>query len=108
MTDLTIPDEAIALAVSVGRNTDSADGPAVCEAIVRTAAPLIVAAELRRNAADYQKQADRERERSLRLGTTGAPKWQHEASIASAQELASFVKVLNARADALDPDGAAR
>jgi hypothetical protein len=75
---------------------------------VATVVRIAVAEELRRLAGLYKPQADRERDRSFRLGNTGAPKWQHESYIASAQELTAFVRVLRDRADALDPEGANR
>lgn len=52
MSNLTIPDSALVAAIKADREADSADGPQVCEEIVRAAAPLVVAAELRRIARD--------------------------------------------------------
>ena len=118
MTDLTIPDEAWAAAADAFENTaakfaaepwytadvndvmsDAAIGS------VKAAAPLIIAAELRRLAQPYADDSVRERQRANRLAN-GAPKWQYEASITSYQELCATARRLRARADELDPAGA--
>jgi hypothetical protein len=60
----------------------------------------LLAAELRRMAEPYHRDARRERARARRLAD-GAPKWQYESAITSAQELAAFAKCLTSRADQL-------
>lgn len=79
-------------------------GGALDEALAE-AARVAVAVELRRLAEYYLQESARERQRSRRLAN-GAPKWQHESSIASYQELRAVAGRLTARADELDPEGA--
>lgn len=85
-----------------------AGGVLPVDAALLEACRVAVAEELRRLAVKYKTDADKERNRSIRLEASDAPKWQHESSIASAQELGAFVRDLHTRANELDPEGAQR
>lgn len=76
---------------------DHADLPQVYARALHAAAPLILAAELDRLAAEYRRQSARQREHTARLDHGGAAQWQIEGSVSSQQELGGFVRTLEGR-----------